>query len=102
MKCFRAVRDISFGVKKGECFVLLGINGAGKTTTFKCLIGEIPQSEGQLMLNGQPIETYRRNIDKLKDIIGYCPQYDPITDSLTVKEHLRMVGILKGITPNDI
>ena len=31
----KAVKDISFGVKPGECFGLLGINGAGKTTTFR-------------------------------------------------------------------
>ena len=52
VKFYRAVKDISFGVNKGECFVLLGINGAGKTTTFKCLIGEIPQTDGSLKLNG--------------------------------------------------
>lgn len=67
------MKDISFGVNKGECFVLLGINGAGKTSTFKCLIGEIPQTEGDVKLNGEPISNYRKNIDKLKDIIGYCP-----------------------------
>ena len=38
-----AVRGVSFGVKSGECFGLLGINGAGKTTTFRMLTGdEIP------------------------------------------------------------
>ncbi len=38
-----AVRGLSFGVKSGECFGLLGINGAGKTTTFRMLTGdEIP------------------------------------------------------------
>ena len=34
-----AVDNLSFGVKKGEVFGLLGINGAGKTTTFKMLAG---------------------------------------------------------------
>ena len=81
---------------------MLGINGAGKSTTFKCLIGEIPQTEGDVKLNGDDIERYRRNIDKLKDIIGYCPQYDPLTDSLSVQEHLELIGTLKGITYNDL
>lgn len=35
-----AVDRISFGIKNGECFTLLGINGAGKTTTFKILSGD--------------------------------------------------------------
>ena len=34
-----AVDNLSFGVKKGEVFGLLGVNGAGKTTTFKMLAG---------------------------------------------------------------
>ena len=37
-----AVDRLTFGVKKGECFGLLGVNGAGKTTTFKMLTGELP------------------------------------------------------------
>lgn len=35
-----AIDQISFGIKNGECFTLLGINGAGKTTTFKILSGD--------------------------------------------------------------
>ena len=61
------------------------------------MIGEVPQTDGTIALNGQPIEIYRRNIDNLKDIIGYCPQYDPLTDILTVKEHLNMTARLKGV-----
>ncbi|KAE9305264.1 hypothetical protein PF008_g21763 [Phytophthora fragariae] len=36
-----AVRDLSFGLKRGECFGFLGINGAGKTTTMKMLTGDV-------------------------------------------------------------
>ena len=36
----KAVDNLSFSLKFGECFALLGITGAGKTTTFKCLTGE--------------------------------------------------------------
>ena len=41
-----AVKGVTFGVKRGECFGLLGTNGAGKTTTFKVLSGEIIPSYG--------------------------------------------------------
>ena len=82
--------------------MLLGINGAGKTTTFKCLITEIPQTDGEIKLNGEEIENFRSNINKLKDIIGYCPQYDPLTDCLTVNEHLSLIGTLKGIPSHNI
>lgn len=73
MQVVEAVRDISFGVQKGECFVLLGINGAGKTTTFRCLTGEVPQTNGAIRLNGKSIEHYRTNVSSLRNIIGYCP-----------------------------
>lgn len=36
-----AVDRVSFGIKEGDCFALLGVNGAGKTTTFKILAGEM-------------------------------------------------------------
>ena len=42
-----AVQKISFGLKNGDCFSLLGVNGAGKTTTFKMLCGEIIPSSGE-------------------------------------------------------
>ena len=47
--CFRleAVKELSFGVKTGECFGLLGINGAGKTTTFRMLTGDETPSSGE-------------------------------------------------------
>lgn len=42
-----AVDLVSFGIKNGECFTLLGVNGAGKTTTFKILSGEIYPTQGE-------------------------------------------------------
>ena len=42
-----AVDQVSFGIKNGEVFTLLGVNGAGKTSTFKILSGEIIQSSGE-------------------------------------------------------
>ena len=48
----KAVRGISFGLKKQESFILLGVNGAGKSTTFKCLTTEERPSTGQIMIDG--------------------------------------------------
>lgn len=50
-----AVNDISFGIKNGECFVLLGVNGAGKTTTFKMLTGEIQPTKGEISIKGNSL-----------------------------------------------
>jgi ATP-binding cassette, subfamily A (ABC1), member 3 len=45
-----AVRGLSFGVKSGECFGLLGINGAGKTTTFRMITGDEIPTKGILWI----------------------------------------------------
>lgn len=46
---------MSFGVKKGEVFGLLGVNGAGKSTTFKMLSGEITSTSGDSYFCGLKI-----------------------------------------------
>ena len=46
------VEDVSFKVKKKECFGILGINGAGKTTTFSMLTNELIPNSGIVYLNG--------------------------------------------------
>lgn len=65
-----AVDQISFGIKNGECFTLLGVNGAGKTTTFKMLSGEITQTSGTVHIAGYNIET---DLPNARRFIGYCP-----------------------------
>ena len=50
-----AVRDVSFEVKTGEFFALLGSSGCGKTTTLRCIAGlEIPDS-GEIWINDKPV-----------------------------------------------
>ena len=88
-----AVRNISFNLEKGEIFGFLGTNGAGKTTTFKCLSHEIYPSYGTIEINGLNIIN---NFDKIRNLIGYCPQFDAIFDFLTVYENLEFYGELKG------
>ncbi|MCY7296115.1 ABC transporter ATP-binding protein [Alteromonas sp. a30] len=50
-----AVDNISFDVKKGQCFGLLGPNGAGKTTTIEMLEGIVEPSKGSICYFGEPI-----------------------------------------------
>ena len=70
-----AVDNLSFGVKKGEVFGLLGINGAGKTTTFKMLAGEIVSTSGESFFCGLEIN---KNLSKIRKNLGYCPQFDAL------------------------
>lgn len=48
---------VSFGIKEGDCFALLGVNGAGKTTTFKILSGEIQPTSGHTHIKGYDLRT---------------------------------------------
>jgi len=50
-----AIKNITFGLKKGECLSILGINGAGKTTIFKMLTGEINPTYGSAAICGYEI-----------------------------------------------
>jgi ATP-binding cassette, subfamily A (ABC1), member 3 len=93
-----AVKGVSFGVKKGDCFGLLGTNGAGKTTTFKALSGEIIPSCGKTFINRLDLLS---NMSKVRHMIGYCPQFDALLDNLTSREHLELYGAIKGI-PYDL
>eukprot|EP01051_Picozoa_sp_SAG22_P020986 SAG22_NODE_4448_length_1267_cov_1.363870_1_plen_397_part_01 len=92
-----AVRSLSFGIEKGECFGFLGINGAGKTTTMNMLTGKFLPTSGNAYLNGLDIRT---NQLQIRSQLGYCPQHDALLDLLTVREHLFLFGRVKGV-PED-
>ena len=92
-KSTKAVRDITLYLEQGEVFGLLGINGAGKTTTFKCLSNEIFPSSGNIYINDSDILS---NFNKVRNLIGYCPQDNPIFEYLTVYQNLEFYGIIKG------
>ena len=96
---FCAVDRICYGVRKGECFGLLGINGAGKTTTFKMITGDEPITSGDIYVNGYDV---KKNIQKVQRQIGYCPQFDGLLDQLTGKETLTLFCRLRGLKERDI
>jgi ATP-binding cassette subfamily A (ABC1) protein 3 len=94
---FMAVKGISFSVKKAESFGLLGVNGAGKTTTFKMITGDEIITKGDAFLNKINIKD---DIKQFQRQLGYCPQFDPLIDQMTVYETMEMYANLRGIKPN--
>ncbi|XP_058536334.1 phospholipid-transporting ATPase ABCA3 [Ochotona princeps] len=94
-----AVDRISLAVQRGECFGLLGFNGAGKTTTFKMLTGEESITAGDAFVGGHSI---RSDIGKVRQRIGYCPQFDALLDHMTGREMLVMYARLRGIPERHI
>jgi ABC-type multidrug transport system ATPase subunit len=92
----RAVERLSFGLSKGECFALLGVNGAGKSTTFKVLTMEEEATSGSITVQGMDM---KKEFEKVRKLIGYCPQYNPIFETLSVEQNIEYFAKIKGI-PN--
>ena len=83
---FYAVNNISFTVKRGEVFGLLGANGAGKSTTFRMLCGLLPPSGGTLHVAGADL---RHAAAAARARIGYMSQKFSLYGNLSVAENLR-------------
>jgi len=95
----QAVDQLTFGVRRAECFGLLGVNGAGKTTTFKMLTGDTEVTAGEATVNGYSILT---ELDSVRQNLGYCPQFDALDPLLTGREHLRLYARLRGLDEDSV
>lgn len=93
---FKAVDNLSFKVKDGEIFGLLGVNGAGKTTTFRMIINLLDKSDGTILLDGKPIDY------SVTDKIGFLTEERSLLLKLTVLEQAIFYGTLKGLDKKTI
>ena len=82
---YAAVNDISFDIRRGECFGVLGPNGAGKTSTIRMIYGFSPMTSGQIDVFGLSIKDGWREI---RSRIGVCQQENTLDPDLSVKENL--------------
>jgi ABC-2 type transport system ATP-binding protein len=91
---FYAVKGISFSVKRGEVFGLLGANGAGKSTTFRMLCGLLPATSGELKVAGRDL---RRAAAEARGGLGYMAQRFSLYANLTVLENLKFFANSYGL-----
>ena len=91
-----AVNGLSFEVKEGEIFGLLGENGAGKTTTFRIIMGLLTPDEGTVTLGGKKIDY------DVTDKIGFLTEERSLQTKLTVNEQLKFYGSLKSINEDEL
>jgi ABC-2 type transport system ATP-binding protein len=91
---FLAVNNISFSVRKGEIFGLLGANGAGKSTTFRMLCGLLPSSSGTLRVAGVDLRTATASA---RARIGYVSQKFSLYGSLSVRQNLSFFSAAYGL-----
>ncbi len=90
----KAVDGITFDVRKGEVFGILGPNGSGKTTTIRMLCGILQPSGGTGSAAGFDI---LKDSEKIKSRIGYMSQKFSLYDDLTVLENLRFYAGVQAI-----
>jgi ABC-2 type transport system ATP-binding protein len=91
---FAAVKNVSFSVRKGEIFGLLGANGAGKSTTFRMLCGLLPSSSGTLRIAGVDLRTARA---EARARIGYVSQKFSLYGALSVQQNLSFFSAAYGL-----
>lgn len=84
----KVVDDLSFTMKKGQLFALLGSNGAGKSTTIKMILDLVKKDSGEIMI---PPDT----------TIGYSPETPYFPPFLTGMEVLSYYGALQNISKKE-
>ena len=93
-----AVKGVSFSVKPGQCFGLLGFNGAGKTSLYRIITCDTFPTSGDVFVSGNSVV---QNPALAEHQLGYCPQavssVDGLSDQLTGRQQLRLMVRLRGI-----
>ena len=82
----KAVKGISFEVRKGELFAFLGVNGAGKSTTINIICGQLAADGGSVIINGKDIH---KDADAVKRRLGVVFQSSLLDKALNVRDNLE-------------
>ena len=94
-----AVDGLSLEVEEGELFGLLGPNGAGKTTTINVLCCILEPTSGSVSVGGYDV---RKEPEKIKELIGVCPQDTAVFSYLTGRENVELFGNLHAMPKEKI
>ena len=94
-KNVKALQDISFDVKAGELFGLIGPDGAGKTTLFRVLTTLLIANEGTASVAGFDVVSEYK---KIRNSVGYMPGKFSLYQDLTVEENLNFFATIFGTT----
>jgi ABC-type multidrug transport system ATPase subunit len=93
---FTAVNDVSFSVRAGEVFGLLGPNGSGKTTLIRAFCGLVPLAGGSATVLGHDAV---RATDAVRQQIGYMSQKFALYGDLTARENIEFYAGVYGLSP---
>lgn len=90
------INDVSFEVKEGEVFSIIGLNGAGKTTIMKCILGLIKQDSGEIRVFG---DSRLRKEDYYR--IGYLPEISYYPKEVKLKDLMEYYADLYDMDKYD-
>lgn len=86
------IYDISFQVHKGEVLGLSGLVGSGRTSTAKAIVGAIPRTAGDILIDGEPVKIHAPS-DAIAHGIGYLPEdrkFEGLLLTKSVKENITL------------
>lgn len=89
----KALDQVSFSIGTGEIVGFLGPNGAGKSTMMKIITCYLPQSGGQVTVNGSDVATESM---KVREQVGYLPEHNPLYLDMYVREFLTFAAGISG------
>jgi ABC-2 type transport system ATP-binding protein len=90
----RAVDRLSFAVRPGEIYGLLGSNGAGKSSTIKAIVGLVRPTAGRVRVFGLDAVTDSLGV---KERVGYVPETSLLYEALTPREFLEFVASVRRL-----
>lgn len=96
----RYFQDISFNVHKGEILGFTGLLGDGKEELIRCLFGDIPRTEGKVILHGKEVN-FKSPKQATKNKVGFLPsnrKENAIIKDLSITENMTIVALDKCIT----
>lgn len=91
----KALDDVSFEVKKGELFGVIGQNGAGKSTLFRSMMNFYDHFDGEILYEGKPMA----NIPLEK--IGFLPEERSLSPKKTIREEVKFFARLNQMSNLD-
>ncbi|PLR98211.1 heme ABC exporter ATP-binding protein CcmA [Bacillus sp. T33-2] len=92
------LRNVTLSLERGETLAVIGPNGAGKSTFFKCTVGLLQPTSGEILLDGEQV---KKNSPAVKQKIGFLGHESFLYNTLTPMENLKFYGKLYKIKEID-
>lgn len=96
----RVLQDLSFTIRPGRIYSLIGESGCGKTTTLKVMNGLLAPDQGQVVLNDEPFD-YERSVEYRRRM-GYCLQGYTLFPHMNVLQNMSIIARRSGWKPVEI